>query len=74
MKRLVDSGIEIEFKKDDKNYFVRKDIETDMYSVISHQGTMYKGKKLCDYEVEDTADWKKIEEFLKKLSKSNEVD
>lgn len=70
MRKLIDNGGVVEFKKGNKEYVVAKD-ELGMYYILSHQGTVYKNKKLWDYEVQETTEWNKIEEFIERLLCSN---
>lgn len=70
MRKLIDNSVEVGFKKGNKEYVVAKD-ELGMYYILSHQGAVYKNKKLWDYEVQDTTEWNKIEEFMERLLSSN---
>lgn len=72
LRKLVDSGIEIEFIKDGLIYNVSKDLELETYFILSNDRETYKDERLWSYEVEDTAYWEDIEEFIEKLVDEND--
>lgn len=72
LRKLVDNGIEVDFIKDDLLYKVSKDLELETYFILSNDGETYKNERLWSYEVEDTAYWEEIEEFIERLVDENE--